>query len=378
MDESIKVIIASDVLPSIAEKSAFTSGEIEKLLDEKLLEIIERADMCLLNLECVLTGPETKESTKIGSHLRAPMACADIFNKFPNCVVNLANNHIFDYRDEGIDDTLWTLEKSGITYVGLSDEGVIKTINEKRIGVYSVMEHDFGCILPNDSKHYPNVVDDIKNAEAIRNIKKQCDKLVVLYHGGIEFYPYPTPEQQLRLRAYIDAGADLVVCQHNHIISAEEEWNNGKIIYGQGGFLFADRDEIKVNISDTEAMRHGMLVEWNPANNETKNIYYNIDNGYCSLDDTPKEITKVSDTDEVNKKWINYVKEHVDAIISVNPRYIEPDKRNMVNRIKRELRLLLEKLNGKSKERSIRARQTMACESTAELIHTIMEMKKHD
>ena len=53
-------------------------------------------------------------------------------------------------------------------------------------------------------------------------IKKQTDYVICLYHGGVEFYPYPTPEMQARLRRYIYAGADLVVSQHSHCIGCTE------------------------------------------------------------------------------------------------------------------------------------------------------------
>lgn len=376
--EKSKIIIAADVLPPCDKHSSFTEGKLSEMVSSNLLRRIADANICIINLECVLTDNNLQKSEKIGSHLKAPADCAKLFSKFPNCVVNLANNHILDYGAHGVLDTKASLEKNGIKYVGLNNKSICVNINEIKIGIYSVAEHDFGCSSTCDNIEYPNVVNDAVNLEDIKTLRKQCDRLIVLYHGGIEFYLYPTPKQQIRLRSYIDAGADLVVCQHSHVIGAEEIWNSGKIIYGQGGFLFCERDEIKENLTNSEAMKHGMLIEWDLDNNTTTNIYYERD-GVCYLKDSqPERNVELADDKSVMDNWIDYARKHKDAILSVNPRYIEPGKKTLTRIIKREMRLLLEMVSGKSRERLIKSRQTMSCESASELIYTIMELEKHD
>jgi poly-gamma-glutamate synthesis protein (capsule biosynthesis protein) len=60
----------------------------------------------------------------------------------------------------------------------------------------------------------------------------------VLYHGGKEYYQYPSPGLQKVCRHIIEKGANLVVCQHSHCIGAYEHYHNGDIVYGQGNFIF--------------------------------------------------------------------------------------------------------------------------------------------
>ncbi len=65
-----------------------------------------------------------------------------------------------------------------------------------------------------------------------------CDKIIVILHGGIEYYPFPSPELQDKCHFLIEEGADIIVCQHTHCAGCIEEYLNGYIIYGQGNLIF--------------------------------------------------------------------------------------------------------------------------------------------
>jgi poly-gamma-glutamate synthesis protein (capsule biosynthesis protein) len=75
----------------------------------------------------------------------------------------------------------------------------------------------------------------------IRNLRPQCDYLVVLYHGGIEHYEYPSPLLQKKCRKMVEVGADLVLCQHSHCVGAAETYRGGTIVYGQGNTVYGYR-----------------------------------------------------------------------------------------------------------------------------------------
>ena len=78
-------------------------------------------------------------------------------------------------------------------------------------------------------------------------MKEKCDFVFVLYHGGKEFYRYPSPEVQRICRRMVDKGADLVVTQHTHCIGCREDYLSGVIIYGQGNFIFDQGDILSEN-----------------------------------------------------------------------------------------------------------------------------------
>ena len=82
--------------------------------------------------------------------------------------------------------------------------------------------------------------------------KKDCDRVMVLYHGGKEHYRYPSPSLRKTCRKFVEKGADLVVCQHSHCIGCEEKFLGGTIVYGQGNFIF--------DYADNEFWQTGLLI----------------------------------------------------------------------------------------------------------------------
>ena len=66
--------------------------------------------------------------------------------------------------------------------------------------------------------------------------------MIVFYHGGKEYVPYPSPNLQKICRAMVKRGADNVFCQHSHCIGCYEKYQDGYIVYGQGNFIFDHSD----------------------------------------------------------------------------------------------------------------------------------------
>lgn len=67
-------------------------------------------------------------------------------------------------------------------------------------------------------------------------MKTNCDYVIVLYHGGIEHFEYPTPLIRTRFHRMADSGADVILAQHTHCIAEEEIYNDSYLLYGQGNF----------------------------------------------------------------------------------------------------------------------------------------------
>ena len=74
--------------------------------------------------------------------------------------------------------------------------------------------------------------------KAIREARDACDYLVVYVHWGVEREETPKDYQRAMGRAYIDAGADLVVGSHPHVLQPVEEYNGKTIVYSLGNFVF--------------------------------------------------------------------------------------------------------------------------------------------
>ena len=78
----------------------------------------------------------------------------------------------------------------------------------------------------------------MEQVKAIREARDACDYLVVYVHWGVEREETPKDYQRAMGRAYIDAGADLVVGSHPHVLQPVEEYNGKTIVYSLGNFVF--------------------------------------------------------------------------------------------------------------------------------------------
>ncbi|OIQ27403.1 MAG: hypothetical protein BM564_12985 [Bacteroidetes bacterium MedPE-SWsnd-G2] len=242
-NNEINISIAGDIAPIGINEFLFSSGDKDTILNGLKIS----SDYLIANLECPLTESQ-KRISKSGPNIKArPTTINGMKNIGVDCV-NLANNHILDFDSIGLNDTLNLLEEANIESFGAGKNSLkansIKVIEIKgiKIGLYGVCEQEWSCAT--EDRPGANSIDPI----SFLNIKDevQYDFLIVMIHGGREHYPYPTPNLQKTARFFSDYGASAVVCQHTHITGCIEEYNGVPIFYGQGNFIFSNRD----NLSD--------------------------------------------------------------------------------------------------------------------------------
>ncbi len=271
-DKPLSILIAGDLVPTKTNQELFVKGGMSSLLGDALNELFQKADVSSVNLECPLTTSDTPIA-KCGPNLRALPETIKGIKALNPTVIGLANNHILDYGEKGLLDTLSLLSDYDIPYVGvgknLKDAAQsIHIVEEKgwRIGFYACAEHEF--TIATEERPGANPFDPFETGDIIKSLKDECklDILIVLYHGGKEYYQYPSPGLQKVCRHLVQKGADLVVCQHSHCIGAYERYLNGDIVYGQGNFIF-----------DTK----------NPLSVESLLISYKVGDGTSSIDFLP-------------------------------------------------------------------------------------------
>ena len=108
----------------------------------------------------------------------------------------------------------------------------------KRIAIINACEHEFSIA---DCGHGgSNPLDLINMQQDITNMRGKVDFVVVIIHGGIEYYPYPTPRMKRWYRHFIDLGADAVINHHQHCINGYEVYKEKPIFYGLGNFYFPE------------------------------------------------------------------------------------------------------------------------------------------
>lgn len=238
----MKIIILGDVGASEFNTHAFCDAE-KDLFSFDIQDICADADAVILNLEKPLTNIISPLG-KCPPDFSAPVETIHGIKLLHPKVVTLANNHIMDQCEQGLLSTKSILEENDIYYVGAGDnltearEPVIIKIEDANIGIYACCEKEFSYAT--ETTPGANVFDPLETFDDIQGLRKKCDYLIVLYHGGMQGYPYPTPYQQKVCRKMCDKGADLVVCQHSHIIGCEEKYGYGRIVYGQGNFILEE------------------------------------------------------------------------------------------------------------------------------------------
>lgn len=251
----MKLSICGDV-------STTYSAELFRSLDMKALfgdvpSVFSDSDRVLVNLECALTEKETPINKK-GPNLKGPLETADALLKMGATDCAISNNHIMDYGIPGVCDTKEKLASLGLNYTGFGEnyedsrKNLIMEHNGKKIAVIAVCEHEYCYALPDRMGARP--YDPYDTLEDVRLAKAECDFVVVLYHGGKEQSPYPSPRLRKLCQAMVKCGADAVLCQHSHCIGCYEEYKGGHILYGQGNFHFTGR------LTDHPHWQSGLIV----------------------------------------------------------------------------------------------------------------------
>jgi hypothetical protein len=159
-------------------------------------------------------------------------------------LVSLANNHALDYGDEGLDETLSTLQGLRIPVVGAGafyDEAhqpVVLTANGVRVAflAYAAARWNGSADVPSTERVAWAVPGEVQ--AGVRAVRGKADLVVVLLHAGTEYASEPSADQVAVARAAIDAGADLVVGHHPHVTQTVERYGRGLIVYSLGNAIF--------------------------------------------------------------------------------------------------------------------------------------------
>lgn len=237
----MKMIIGADLVPTDVNFDLFTAGDVVSLVGEKLKKRLDEADVRIFNLELALTDKEAPIK-KAGPNIGAPTSTVNGIKALGADLLGRSNNHVLDHGYGGFVSTTEILKNAGIAQVGAGytkEEAKKPYYFEKdgvRVGVYACCEHEFSWV--EDYGFGANGFDPLESLDDISDAKKHCDRLIVLYHGGKEHYAYPSPQLVKVCRKIVERGADLVLCQHTHCVGTEEDHKGGKIIYGQGNFIF--------------------------------------------------------------------------------------------------------------------------------------------
>ncbi|MEI7828088.1 MAG: CapA family protein, partial [Euryarchaeota archaeon] len=160
---------------------------------------------------------------------------------------SLANNHISDAWEAGVNDTIEALNQQKKAHFGygqdLTDARKPALIEENGIRLGSL---GYSCLSTNGENYATSVKPGVCPLATeylefdIPRLKNEVDHVIVVLHWGEEYVHYPTPDQIAVAHRAIDLGASAVVGMHPHVIQGIERYKGGLICYSLGNFIFSD------------------------------------------------------------------------------------------------------------------------------------------
>ena len=243
---TITVIGVGDLLFSLGPVSLIRRAKGGAAPLAKVADLLKDADITIANLESPLSTRGTKVKGK-PAHLifEGPPAAIESLTTAGIDIVALANNHTMDYGAPAIEDTLDTLDAAGVLHAGggMNKADAWKPAIIERDGTkvayLSFTQRIPSYFMPTAST--PGIASgkDMRAVTAaIRAAKKQADYVIVSFHWGVE-QAYEVNAQQIRDgHAAVDAGADMVLSHHPHVMQAVEFYKGRLIAYSLGNFLF--------------------------------------------------------------------------------------------------------------------------------------------
>ena len=229
-DSSVRRLVASK-----GARAPFTS----------VRSVLSRADVTVGNLECALSKRGRAVPGKTFTFQGPPSATNGLtWAGFD--LLALGNNHARDYGSVALQDTVKNLDKAKIGHAGAGAgsksafRAAYITRNGARIAFLS-----YSQIGPSSFKagtHRAGTAYTQRFAtvqKAIKAAHKKADYVIVSFHWGIEKRTSPTAQQVRFGRAAVQAGADLVLSHHPHVIEGVEFYKNGLIAYSLGNFVFS-------------------------------------------------------------------------------------------------------------------------------------------
>lgn len=203
--------------------------------------IFESDDLTIANLETVLISSGTPRSGREYIMHGVP-EYTDILTQGSIEVVTVANNHSKDFSSAGLRKMKQTLDGAGIAYCGY-DSYAIEQVKGAKVGFigYTVWDNK-----------YDKMISDIKA------MKKEADIVIVSIHGGDEKAYTPTKDHLKYCRGAADAGADLVLGHHTHVVNGIERYNGTYIVYSLANFCFGGN--INPDDKDTFIFQQSFIV----------------------------------------------------------------------------------------------------------------------
>lgn len=315
----MKVLIAGDYCPRERVAKDFAHGNYSAMITLK--PIFAQSDYSIVNLECPIVRGWESRIDKNGPHLHADTRALEALYSIGAKCVTLANNHLRDFGEEGVLNTISELSAYGIDYVGAgknkTDATTIlyKKIGDEILAIINCCESEFSIATAEYGGANP--INLVQQYYSIYEAKQRADYVLVIVHGGIEHYQLPTPRMQETYRFFIDVGADAVINHHQHCYSGYELYKGKPIFYGIGNFCFDNLYKrnciwnegymVEILFSNTNVEYN--LIPYNQCNAEPKVVLCNETEKMAFTKKIEELNAIISESDDLQRHYLRLLKD---------------------------------------------------------------------
>ncbi len=236
--KNISIAVAGDIMLGSGYVNKPNIAQVAKQADH-IQAPMKGSHLVLANLECSITSSKDARANKKYNIRSSPEALAVFDRRF---VLSLANNHIMDFGERGLLDTLEALDSRGLVYAGAG-----RTLDEaRRPAVVEVEGIKIGVVCAADPRYQPAGPAQAGTCpatpellrESLSDLRGRADAVAVSLHIGMEFVSVPTPFMRRIADLCLAEGARLVVFHHSHCLSGWTRNDGGVVIWSTGNYFF--------------------------------------------------------------------------------------------------------------------------------------------
>lgn len=242
----INLLITGDYSPQYRVAEFIAQRDFASIFGE-VKSLTSQMDYSVVNFESAVADKTDKPILKCGPNLHCDAKALEAIKWAGFDMVTLANNHFYDYGEAGLEKSFEAIRCNWLDSVGAgrnleeASKVFYKKIKGKVFAFINCCEHEFS--IATEEHGGCNPLDSIQQYYQITDARSKADYVIVIVHGGHEYFQLPSLRMQDTYRFFVDAGADAVVNHHQHCYSGYEFYKGKPIVYGLGNLCFDYADE---------------------------------------------------------------------------------------------------------------------------------------
>ncbi|PKM91305.1 hypothetical protein CVU82_01760 [Candidatus Falkowbacteria bacterium HGW-Falkowbacteria-1] len=244
VDDGVSLIAVGDISYSRGvERMVKAKGDINYPFLE-IKDYLKNSDLVFANLETPIT--EGREISDFEMVFRSNPGTEQALKDAGFSIMSLANNHTPNFGERGLLDTFACLDRVNIVYsgAGKNNEEADAPVYIERKGIrFAFLSYNDFDVVPayyeaSENRAGTAFMRIEKMNENVKKAKENSDFVIISMHSGTEYVDNPNNSQINFAHSAIDAGADMVIGHHPHVVQTVEEYKGKFIFYSLGNFVF--------------------------------------------------------------------------------------------------------------------------------------------